>query len=388
MAKKHWTLTDTQRDIYVEEISLGPGDVDGRATGYSVRKRTLRGGRQDGVDIVEVDNGRFSFVLLPTRGMGIWRAFAGELEIGWQSPAQGPVHPKFVSLADPSGLGWLEGFDELMCRCGLENNGGPEWDENGRLAQMLHGRIANLPAHRLDVTIDGETGEIAVTGVVDEAHLYGNKMRLTSTVSTRVGESGYRIADEVTNLSAEPGELELLYHTNFGQPFLAAGAKVVAPVRTVVPQTPRAAEGVATWDTYGDEEPGFTEQVYFLELAGDAQGNTQTLLRNAEGDAGVSLHFNTGELPHFTLWKSTQAAADGYVTGLEPGINLPNVKSFEKAQGRVRTLSGGERVRLNLRLEIHTDHESIAAAEDTISRLQGDVTPHVFSEPQPGWSAG
>ena len=74
MPKKTWILTDVDADIYQEQISLGPDQVGGPARGYSVTKRTLRGGRRDGVDVVEVDNGRLRFVAVPTRGMGIWRA--------------------------------------------------------------------------------------------------------------------------------------------------------------------------------------------------------------------------------------------------------------------------------------------------------------------------
>jgi hypothetical protein len=45
-------------------------------------------------------------------------------------------------------------------------------------------------------------------------------------------------------------------------------------------------------------------------------------------------------------------------------------------------------VRLNLRLEVHTDKKGVVDAETRISQLQNNVTPRVFQEPQPGWSAG
>ena len=59
MAEKTWTLTDIEQDIYVEQVALGPNDVGGDAANYLVSKRTLRGGRRDGVDVVEVSNGTF-----------------------------------------------------------------------------------------------------------------------------------------------------------------------------------------------------------------------------------------------------------------------------------------------------------------------------------------
>ena len=51
------------------------------------------------------------------------------MELGWKSPVHGPVHPNFVPLNEPSGLGWLDGFDELFVRCGLESNGAPDFDD-------------------------------------------------------------------------------------------------------------------------------------------------------------------------------------------------------------------------------------------------------------------
>src|SRR4051812_33136090 len=119
MAIKTWKLTDAPADVFNDAFEVAAGELAGAAQSFSVRKRTLRGGLRDGVEIVEIDNGQFQFSLLPTRGMGLWRAALGDLPVGWNSPVKGPVHPKFVPVAEPSGLGWLDGFDELLCRCGL-----------------------------------------------------------------------------------------------------------------------------------------------------------------------------------------------------------------------------------------------------------------------------
>lgn len=385
MSRKIWTLTDLDHDLYLAELRLGPADVGGDSR-FSVRKRTLRGGLRDGVDVVEVDNGTLRFVVVPDRGMGIWRAWRGELALGWPSPVKGPVNPRFVPLGEASGLGWLGGFDELLCRCGLETNGPPEWDLDQRLKHTLHGRIANLPAHFVAVAIDPATGEISVTGVVHEARLYGAKLRLQSTVTTRLGESRLEITDSVTNLSTQPGDLELLYHINFGPPLAAPGARVYAPVKTLVPRDQHSANDVPTWQTYGPELPGAREVVLYFDLAADADGHTSALLAGADGSQGVSLHFNRRQLPTFTLWKNHQPAADGYATGLEPGINFPNAKSFEKAQGRVATLSPGETRVFEIGMEIHADRAGVERAQQAIADLQRETAPRVLTQPQRGWS--
>jgi hypothetical protein len=70
-----------------------------------------------------IDTEAIKAVLLPMRGMGIWKTWVQGIEFGWQSPVAGPVHPSLVPVGDPSGIGWLEGFDELLVRC----DGEEEW---------------------------------------------------------------------------------------------------------------------------------------------------------------------------------------------------------------------------------------------------------------------
>lgn len=388
MAATTVVWTDVDADIYVEQGRIGPEDVGGTARGYQVVKRRLHGGLSDGVDVVHVDNGRLSFAVLPTRGMSLWKAWLGDEPIGWQSPVHGPVHPAFVPLMEPGGLGWLDGFDELLVRCGLESNGAPEFAaDTGRLKYPLHGRIGNKPARRVSVSVDGATGTIAVTGVVEETRFHFLKLRLTSTVETRVGESTLRIRDVIENLSATPAEAQLLYHVNFGDPLLGAGARFVAPVRTVVPRNESSAKALDTWNSYAAPTSGFAEQVYFLELLADERGQTRTLLRNAHGSRGVSLLHRVDQLPCYTLWKNTAASVDGNVTGLEPGTNFPNPRSFEGQQGRVVKLAAGASATLELQLDVHASAEEVAAAERSIAQLQGTIQPTVHGAPLPTWCA-
>jgi galactose mutarotase-like enzyme len=319
--------------------------------------------------------------------MGIWKAWLGDLEIGWRSPVKGPVHPQHVNLAEPSGLGWLDGFDELLVRCGLESNGAPEFDATGRLVYPLHGRIANRPAHRVEVSIDDETGEITLVGEVDESRFHFQKLRLTSTLKTRPGEAGVRIVDTITNLSASPAEAQLLYHINIGQPLLEAGSQVVAPIKKLVPRNPHSAEGLAAWDTYPAPMAGVAEQVYFMSLAAGNDGRTHVLLKNGDGSRAVSLRYLPEQLPCFSLWKNPTASADGYVTGIEPATNFPNPRSFEKQAGRVVALAPGESVRFELALEVHADTKSVQAAEADVVKLNAGGRPKVYPQPTPDWTS-
>jgi hypothetical protein len=91
-------------------------------------------------------------------------------------------------------------------------------------------------------------------------------------------------------------------------------------------------------------------------------------------------------LPCFTLWKNCQAAADGYATGLEPGTNYPNAKSFEKKKGRVIVLAPGESRNFQLTLEVLTNRDAVAAAEKAVAELQRGTTPTICPQLLPEWS--
>lgn len=387
MAGRTFSILDVDKDVYESNWKAKPEDLGNAARDCSVKKRKLHGGFRDGVDVIDVDNGKCRFTVVPTRGMGIWKAWVGDLEIGWKSPNRGPVHPQFVDMGEPSGLGWLDGFDELFVRCGLTSNGAPDFDaKTGLLTYPLHGKIANKPAHDVSVSIDDETGEISVNGKVDESRFHFGKLRLTTSIRTKPGELGFRVIDDVTNISGTSGEMQMLYHINFGLPLLDAGSRVVAPVKTLVPRTQLAAENLATWDSYSAEQRDFAEHVYFLHLLANEAGNTQVLLKDGHGMRGVSLKYPVKNLPCFTIWKDTATAEDGYVTGLEPGTNFPNPRTFEGEHGRVVKLKPGETVRFEVGMEVHPDAASVSAAEAAIRKLQGNTKPQIFDKPQPTWA--
>lgn len=393
MPVRTWTLMDEQQNLIRDRrpLRIGPEDL-GTSGQWSVAGRAWQDGLRAGVDGVEIHNGRLALTVLPTRGMGIHRAaLAGCPELsplGWKSPVRGPVHPAFVDLGEPSGLGWLDGFDELLVRCGLESNGAPEHDpQTGRLRYPLHGRIANRPAHDVTLSVDPDRGEIVLRGVVDETRFHFLKLRMTSTIRTQLGSAAFEVVDEVENLSASPATMQLLYHVNFGLPLLDAGSRLVAAARRVVPRNGRAAAGIATWDSYPAAEPGFEEMVYFLSLHAGPEGWTRVLLKNAHGTRGVSLAWPTTALPCFTLWKNTTSERDGYVTGLEPGTNFPNPRSFEAGRGRVVKLAPGQRQAFAVRLEAHATPDEVVAAEAAVSQLAAGSAPQVESQPHPDWCA-
>ncbi|MEQ8762892.1 MAG: aldose 1-epimerase family protein [Planctomycetota bacterium] len=362
----HQILIDASQSIGERDWSVRSSDL-GFDGDWSISLQTLRGGRQEGVQLLEIDAGALKVTLVPTRGMGITQVEHRGERIGWHSPSAEHVHPSQVRLESRGGLGWLEGFNEWLVRCGLEWAGGPGPDRfitnTGAEAEMdltLHGRIANIPASRLEVIVEpGDPPLIRVRGVVHERCFYGPRLELESTVSIEVGTDRLLVDDRVINRAANHQEMQLLYHINYGSPLLSEGARFLAPVRRVMPINEHAASAVDCWDIYRGPTPGFVEEVYCLEPIPDATGQVPVLLQSAAGDRGVLMHQRVDQLPCLTLWKSTGAEDDGYVTGIEPGCGYPHNRRIERAHGRVPTLGAGEARSFRLEFGFLEGHDAL-----------------------------
>jgi len=355
---------------------------------WSVKKLTLHGGKQEGVDLIVVDNGKLQIRIIPTRGLNIMDVQLGDLKLGWNSPVKQLVHPHYMRLESRGGLGWLEGFNEWMARCGLEFAGHPGKDEfinnTGDSAVMdltLHGKIGNIPASEVQVIVDPQPPHrIRVRGIVEEQSFYGPKLQLTAEISTEPGSDVFRIEDSVMNRGAFDQEFQLIYHSNFGAPLLEKNARVIAAVKRVTPMNGHAAKGIADFATYEGPMKGFIEQVYLVEPYADAEGKTSVLLQNAAGDRGASMTYSTQQLPYLTIWKNTAASEDGYVTGLEPGTSFPFNRRIERQFGRVPKLAPHQSRAFVLDVALHISKNSVASKALQIEQLRAGKPVQIDSQ--------
>jgi peroxiredoxin len=394
-------LTDVDQNIYKETANLISSEVTPDCPfSWSVKKSVLHGGKQEGVEVIEVNNGKLRFNVVPTRGMSIQEVIMGDpstplrtgLRLGWDSPVKGLVHPKFINLNSRNGLGWLEGFNEWLVRCGLEYFGAPGTDEfidnTGQKATMdltLHGKICNTPASTVEVLVEREKPyRITIRGRVDEAFLHGPKLDILTQVSTVPGTNALQISDKVTNNSAVEQEFGILYHTNYGPPLMEKGARFFGPAREVTPINEHAAEDVSDYDKYTEPKAGFAEQVYCLQLWADPNDRTKVMLRNAAGDKAVSIAYSVKELPFFTLWKNPVASEDGYVTGLEPGTGFPRNRSIERQYGRVPKLGPHQSRTLTIDFALLTSGNEINATADEIAQIWAGRPTQVDKNPRAG----
>jgi hypothetical protein len=347
---------------------------------WHVTRTTLQGGVQEGVELIVLDNGKMKITLIPTRGMSIYRVECGDVTLGWNSPVRQIVHPRHIELNDHGGLGWLAGFNEMMVRCGVAFAGHPCEDDGKWLT--LHGRIGNLPASDVSVTVDDAApGRIRVRGKVQERMFKFGAFDLWTEVSTVPGSDTFRISDQLINQSEYGQEYQMIYHANYGRPLLEEQARFVAPVRSVAPFDEYAARDLDSWQTYRGPTRDYGEQVYCLQMNSNESGATTVMLQNAAADRGVAMRYEVASLPYFTLWKNTDTESDGYVTGLEPGTGFPYNRSVERQFGRVPRLDAGDEVRFQLDISVLQDAASVSATADEIRQIQGDRESDVSTSP-------
>jgi hypothetical protein len=381
------SLTSAKDGIHLDTWEASANSIP---KGASIRKLTLHGGKQEGVDLIIVNNGKLTFTVIPTRGMSIGRVDLGPIRLGWDSPVKEYVHPNFINLESRGGLGWLEGFNEWMVRCGLEFAGHPGKDKfitnTGDEAEMdltLHGKIGNIPASEVEIIIDpAPNHRIRIRGRVDERMFYGPKLEMWTEISTEPNSNSFRIEDQIKNHGAYDQEFQMIYHANFGPPLLEAGARFIAAAKQVTPFNAHAAKSINTYTEYVAPTKGFIEQVYCIRPIAGPDGKTTIMLQNAVAGKAISMTYKLSDLPYLTLWKNNTALEEGYVTGLEPGTGFPRNRRFERQFGRVPKLKPNETRTITIDYAILTDEASIEKVRDEIKASQGNIEPKIDKTPE------
>ena len=384
------TENTLSRQGSIEHLDSSTGHKDKTfAAQWSVTKTILKGGKQEGVELLTLDNGKLVIRVIPTRGMGILDIQMGDIRLGWDSPVKEVVHPSHVDLESRGGLGWLEGFNEWMVRCGLEFAGHPGKDEfinntgdTATLNLTLHGKIQNIPASSYEITVDPEPPHrIRIRGTVYEKFFYGPKLKLITEISTVPGSDTFQISDKLTNEGSFSQEFQLIYHGNYGSSILEEGSMVYAPAKSVTPMNEHAGKAIANWQTYKGPTPGFIEEVYLLEPLSDANSSSLALLTNASGDQATSVRWDVTELPYLTVWKNTASEEDGYVTGIEPATGYPFNRKIERKYGRVPRIAPGDTRSFTLDFGIHLGKESVDELIAEATQMQISAEIEINSEP-------
>ncbi len=294
---------------------------------FDVRRSRLVGGKADGMEVIDIWNGgNLSLTLLPSRCCDIYSVRFRGNSMAFHTPA-GLVHPAFYQENR-----WLRSFaGGFLTTCGLQNVGAadPIREECG-----THGRIANTPSDNTAIQLSEDGQSVRITAEMQEAVLFGARLRLRRTMEVRRGCDEILFTDTVTNLGWKEEPLSMLYHFNMGYPLIDADARVVIPSHTVVPRNAHAASGLADWQRLREPEPDFEEMCYYHFLRENYAGIDSPNLNTR-----VRIHFDSpdGVLDRLVEWK--MMGCGDYVVGLEPISCTLEGQSDAEANGSLKHIA-------------------------------------------------
>lgn len=320
-----------------QELAQLTGTLDQLA---GVRLGELADGSERGVRVADFYTAAgLAFTVLLDRGMDIGPAsFKGvPLAVHFAAPYG---HPAFY---EPQGTGWLRTFaGGLMTGAGIAWMGAATVDRGEQLG--LHGRVSHIPAHHVCSGAGWQDGEyvIWVEGQVRESVLFGYNLLLKRRISTTLNGTSLRIEDEVVNEGFSPAEHMMLYHCNFGFPFVSPDSRVDIQGAETTPRDAVAEPGLDRWSQFEQPQPGYQEQVFFHRIPPGADGFAQARLVNENLGMAAYVRYRVAELPILTHWK--MMGAGEYVCGLEPGTAFVTGRDKAREAGQVTTLGPGEAV--------------------------------------------
>ena len=331
------------------------------------RQYTVQEGRANGLRAVEVKNDDVRFVALADKALDI-----GLLEYKGMT----------LSFTAKPGLNGRNHFDTngeealrsimggLFFTCGLQNICGP--CQTDGVDYPMHGRIRTTPAEHLcsDAYWDADDYVLEVKGEMRESHLFGANLVLRRTIRSVYGSGKIEIIDEVENQAAEEADLMLMYHCNFGYPFLRPGTRLVLPSKDVKGREEWSQAHLDQWQTAGEPVDGELEYVFLHQLAEDANGNSFAALVSDELGFGIRLDFDRKVQPYFMEWMSMKSG--DYVIGLEPSNTIVYGRKYCEEHGTMHRIAPFAKETYRLSFTILKDADAIRQTEADCQSLLGD----------------
>lgn len=296
-----------------------------------IRLMTLEDGPGRGQRILVARNATgVGFEVAVDRGFDISTLSFKGANIGWHSPNQMvfPTH-------DPDseeGLGFFRNFDGFMVTCGLDQYSRPfEADvshynypnlKTRRLPQ--HGRISTQKARLLGYGVDQGSASIHCEGIVRQASVFGEVLELHRKITLPIYGGTLKIQDTVTNRSFRPSDCAVLYHLNFGYPFLDEDLTISGlpePMHSEINALPPAPD-----DSFGEKVDLIDSRVTPHEEAISLHSPTCGLK--------VLLDYDQAALPKFAVWRAYQSGV--FALGIEPRADLRPDQGGQLAPGESR----------------------------------------------------
>ena len=259
----------------------------------SVRSYTLKGGRGDGLNIIDCDNGKIRFLLNESKALDMMQLYHEGQNVSFLS--------KNAFMLD--NLSFYNRFEGgMIYTCGLDNIGRNEGFE-------LHGTLHNKKAEviRAECCEEG----ITVEAIIRNTALFGKNLVFKRKIFCALGSSEVLVSDAIINEGYTEQNYCLLYHINVGYPMLDEGAEIVGNIKSVATSSEWAKQNQSTMYKIEKPTPHNVETCYYLTLE-----NPKISLVNQKIKKKFTIEYSKNTLPYFLEWKSM--VSGDYALGLEP----------------------------------------------------------------------
>ncbi len=297
-------------------------------------------GKASGMDGISVKTLNGLYVsLLPDRGLDIARVDFKGITVSYLSK-NGLVSPAYADMQKDGFTRYYTGG--MLTTCGLRHVGGSCIDDNGEY-HPTHGNYSLLQAKDISV-IRPDPSTVIISGIVRETALFGHDLELKRSIRISDTDLSIETTDVLTNLSSEEEEIMVLYHYNFGYPFLQDGCRIVFQEGDeVIPRTDEARSGLDKHKEICAPVDGYSEQVFLHIQKGGSDGFAKVKVINDALGITAQLEYDTKVLPVLAQWKSMKSG--DYALGIEPSNNFIKGRKEERAAGSLKKIGSFEEIK-------------------------------------------
>ncbi len=334
-----------EKDYSKEEMLRYCGNINQIG---SITKSSLLDGKADGTNIYTVKTGGgLEYTLVPSKCLDITSlSFKGTNISLLAKP--GITSPKYAHPFGNDFLYYVTGG--MLFTCGLKNVGS-SCEENGEY-HPIHGRIGITPAQNTSARgyWVGNEYVLEAYGEMNESALFGSNLCLKRTISSKLGQNEIIINDVLENNSPYEEDFMLLYHFNFGFPFLDEDTKIIFPQNNIEPRDKNAEIGLKESEKNSLPLDNYDEQVFYRDVVADKDGKVKIQIINNRLGIKAIIEYEQKNLPILTQWKSMKST--DYALGIEPCNCLVFSRVKAQESGKIKKIKPFEKIEFILKLLI------------------------------------
>ena len=247
---------------------------------------------------------------------------------------------------------------------------GTPGEENGN-KNGLHGVISNTPMEHTGSSIDWLDGaaELNLTGEAREAHLFGPNLVIHKSLKVHTDRNRLELHDTVENKGFHSSPLMLLYHFNYGYPFLDEDVQIFTNYDRIAPRDNRSKDSLDRISRFERPSAEAEEVVGIRTMSDKNKLEGVTIVYNHKLKTAVKMQLNAKQLPILNQWKSS--CAGDYALGMEPGTGHVGGLENTRRDGMLMTILPGEVKRFDVVIDFFDDEKEINHA---IKKLGESVT--------------